>query len=666
MFTLQGKAMVFSLAEDGTVASLYNRFTCHEYVFLPGGLWKLIYREGERQEIPVFSTGQAFRARAGTDGRGCGTLELAYDGLQGDGRRLDVALRLEFTMEEDRLSIVADIASRDGAEIVEFALTAASGVRSLAGKPEEDSIAWPVDLGRRLRNPAFSDLSRFMGFRKYERHDQFHTDMDALYPGRASMQWFDLYNGGEGLYVGSHDASHQTTCLHAERDVKTNVLRLGVIRYPFLSRGGSWRSAPVVYAAHAGDWHAGSRIYRTWMEGSGWTAPVNPQWVRNWKGWLRVILKQHHGEVNWDYAKIPALFDEARAAGLDTIFLLGWERGGFARMWPDYFLDEGMGGEKGLRDSLAYVHSRGGRVFFFLSYFLIDRESEFYKKGGGDRCTLKSVWGQEIPFSETYCGEGTWRKIANPPMPMYGTCPSAPGWQARMAEAARYCLDLGGDGVLYDIGGYAPLFCFDKDHPHAKPSLSCASKAEKYRGLKETVKERNPENAIMMEHNVDIFASHMDISQGASTVPSPDHLLEMYRYTFPEAVMTNRECGQDEEDYLSRANYSFLYGLRFDMTIYRCCGTLSDVPNYAAYLSRLNALRDRHAAWLLRGRFVDGEGFRIDNPAVRAKAYRADDGSLAVAAWNPTAEKASFTLGWDGGKTERAELEADSVAVYLP
>ena len=44
----------------------------------------------------------------------------------------------------------------------------------------------------------------------------------------------------------------------------------------------------------------------------------------------------------------------------------------------------------------------------------------------------------------------------------------------------------------------------------------------------------------------------------------------MYRYTFPELVMTNRECGEDEVDYKAMAGYSFLLGLRFDMTIFRC------------------------------------------------------------------------------------------------
>ena len=94
-----------------------------------------------------------------------------------------------------------------------------------------------------------------------------------------------------------------------------------------------------------------------------------------------------------------------------------------------------------------------------------------------------------------------------------------------------------------------------------------------------------------MEHNVDIYGQSMDISHGSNSQPearlldpvsaenldathTDSRLMEMCRYTFPELVSTNRECGQDEDYYRAMAGYSFLLGLRFDMTVYRCCGSL--------------------------------------------------------------------------------------------
>jgi len=57
-----------------------------------------------------------------------------------------------------------------------------------------------------------------------------------------------------------------------------------------------------------------------------------PDWATDFTGWLRVILKQHHCECNWTFDDIPALYDETEAAGFKTLYLLGWEDGGFARM----------------------------------------------------------------------------------------------------------------------------------------------------------------------------------------------------------------------------------------------------------------------------------------------------------------------------------------------
>ncbi|NLO83186.1 MAG: hypothetical protein GX094_09045 [Clostridiales bacterium] len=663
MYTLKGDHLKFTVDKLGNVASFYNFLTKHEYIHIPGVLWRIIYKEGERMEIPIYSTGQRFVAQIDTSSADQQTLTIVYEGLQGDDRVIDISLTLRFVMDVDRLTVKSFIDNREEIEIMEFQLFAASGIRSLSGNPEQDAIAWPQDLGRRIPHPALTDLSKYAGFRKYERRDEIHTALSELYPGRLSMQWYDLYNENEGIYVGAHNASHQTVCLHVERDTKTNIIRLGVIQYPIIKKGEKWESEPVVYAPHSGDWHAGAKIYREWIESTGWKPPKQPEWIRQFKGWLRVILKQHHGEVNWDYSQIPLLYDEAAESGIDTIFLLGWEKGGFARMWPDYIVDERMGGEEELRKAIDYVHSRGGRVVLFLSYALIDRQSEFYKSGKGEEATIKSLWGTEIPFSETYCGEGTWRKKGSPPMPMFLACSGSTVWQEKMLESARYCLDLGVDGVLYDLGGITPYFCYDDRHEHKKPNYSCATKDLKYKALHDYVRSRGSDKAIMMEHNIDIFAQHMDISQGSTTKPNPNNLLELYRYTFPELIMTNRECGQDEENYKQLANYSFVYGLRYDMTIFRCCGTLSDIPNYAAYLKHINEIRSKYSDYLLKGRFTDNEGFTLDNTIVVAKSYRAEDGSMAVALWNPSDEPQSFAVQSEDGITKTGKLQPESITV---
>lgn len=657
MFTLTGPALRYAIDDAGRCCSFVNPQTGHETVEIPGTIWKLIYSVPgtERVESVVWQENQQADIRQSDR-----EITLAYDRLIGEeGRVIDASLAVRLVMDERGLRALFSLQNRDPSVVLqELQLTPVSGVRSLSGRHEDDFLAWPRDLGIRVPDPAYNDLSTYAGFRKYERHDQFHTDMDALYQGhQATMQWFDWYNAREGLYIGSEDTTRQALCLHAERDTKLNVLRFGVIRYPMLEAGETFDGQAIDCFPHMGDWHAGARYYRAFMDTQGgFVPPKRPDWCRDMTGWLRVILKQHHCELNWDYSDIPALYDETAAAGFDTLYLLGWEKGGFARMWPDYVPDERMGGEAKLREGIEYVHSKGGRVLMFLSYALVDHHSHFYLREGGDSVPIKSIWGEDIPFSETYCGEGTYRKIGNPAMPMYLACPGAPLWQEKMKWAAKQCLDLGADGVLYDIGGWFPYFCYAEGHTHKKPSHSHESKAANYRGLREYVKSFGEDKIILMEHNVDLYGQSMDIAHGANSQPDARlldpvaaedlsreredrRLTEMYRYTFPELMTTNRECGEDEDHYRAMAGYSFLLGLRFDMTIYRCCGSLKDLPAYTEYLKELNALYHRYEKHLLRGRFVDTDGFTADNPYVYVKGWRAEDGTMAVTLWNPTAHE---------------------------
>ena len=87
------------------------------------------------------------------------------------------------------------------------------------------------------------------------------------------------------------------------------------------------------------------------------------------------------------------------------------------------------------------------------------------------------------------------------------------------------------------------------------------------------------------------------------------------------------------------AGHSFTLGLRFDMTIFRCCGSFKDIPQYTEYLKELNALYAKYEKHLLRGKFVDTDGFTWNNPYVIVKGYLADDGTMAAAIWNPTGKQ---------------------------
>ncbi len=661
MYTLNGQNFSFSMDDLGRCASVYNKLTGREYVKAPAEMWKMIYSKGQQTERPIYAKNQSFSVAEGEN-----SLTVTYPDLNSLDGLTGISLVLTFTMKKESMEVTTKIKNNGNFTVAEFQLTALSGVQHL-NENTEDYIVWPDRLGIKVKNPAFANLSVDSGFRIYEMPEQIHTDLNLLYPGMGAMQWFDFCNEEEGIYVGSHDTSRQTTCLRAERSVKENLLRMGIIRYPFCETGETWESAPVVYMVHKGNWHAGSKFYRAWMEESGsWKKPAISDWAEDFQGWLRVIMKPHHCEINWDYSQIPALFDEAQAAGMNTLFLLGWEQYGFARMWPDFMISDDMGGAEGLKAGIDYVHAKGGKVILFLSYFLIDHQSDFYKNQGGDKCTVKTFWGEDLPFPETYCGEGTYRKICNPPMPMYAACPSSDRWQDKMLELTKYCMDLGVDGVLYDLGGKNASLCFSKEHGHDKPNMAYSHKDARFEELHKLVKSYGEDKITTMEYNVDVFGQHMDFVHSSNIRSTdPKFFSEIYRYTFPEIHCTNRNMAMDEKNYIENINYTFIMGLAYDLSIFRCLGLPSEIPNYTAYMQTALALRRANAKHLIHGKFVDTDGFTVDNPAIRAIGYVAEDGSLGVAAWNTAHEAVTFTLKGENGTVRTETMQANSIAFYL-
>ena len=252
--SLEGKTMRFELNSKGQVSSFYNKLTKHEYIYSPGNIWKLIYKEGERLERPVFANNQTFTIKKDKNENGYDRLNLIYKTLKSDDRKLNVSLTISMTMEDDRLSIESSLNNNDTVEIMELHITAASGVQSLSNTPEKDYLAWPHTQGEKKMNPAFSKI---LHGTTYIARDHIHSDVTLLYPGgghgSASMSWFGLCNDEEGLYIASHDTTNQTVGLHVEQVTRQNVLRMGIVQYLFVKPNEAWHSSPVVYAVHKGD-----------------------------------------------------------------------------------------------------------------------------------------------------------------------------------------------------------------------------------------------------------------------------------------------------------------------------------------------------------------------------------------------------------------------------
>jgi hypothetical protein len=308
--------------------------------------------------------------------------------------------------------------------------------------------------------------------------------------------------------------------------------------------------------------------------------------------------------------------------------IYGWEKQGFDNWYPEYDADPGMGGEAGLKAAIAEIQRAGGKVNLYSQGQLIDPGTEYYRRIGY-RQTAKDIWGGE--YRETYGGAGSGTLLNIMRSKLFGVaCPLASGWYEQLASQFEMARKYGVNGLMYDqIGGRPPYICFDKEHPHAKPSLANGpGKIQNMKRLRELIKSRDPEFAFLMELNVDIYSGVGDITQPVQYgfTPGPESFGEMFKYTFPDRIITNRTGGGDR-----KAAFGHGFSLQW-----RVDGMMRDTtdPVMAPYLTRLNQLRTQFADLLLEGTFVDNEGFTSNNDRISAHSYLTGN-RMAVTLWNP-------------------------------
>ena len=625
-FLMAAQALVLSnggariaLDSQGRLVELVNGQTGSRYV-VDGERppWRMFYRSGDALDLEIEPDGQSTKITRSARG-----ITLHYDSLiaslpeRGRTRQLRAGLRIDVTLESDRLNWTALIHNREpGIEITEIWLPWINGIADMGRGREADVLYWPERGGRRIEAP-------------YTKLVKGHEPpMRLAYPWPASMQWFTFNNGEEGLYFGSHDKTLMTSALNVM--AQGRVMSASVIKYPFIKTGESWTSEPVVMRLYQGDWHEASRTYRAWAD-TWMEKPSPPEWVRTASGWAHPALgrKSQFGHIHGRYSDYPAMLKDARTLGLNTLIVFGWVTQGFDNRYPHYDPDETLGGAGGLKKAIADVRDAGGKIILYTQGQLIDPATEFYRTKGKD-IVAKDVWGYEYREQYAQAAAGTFLTVMR--NKFFGVaCPGAKGWREQLTSQFDMVKGYGADGIIFDqMGGIPPYICFSADHPHARPSLAVGpEKVANMRYLRDAMRKRDPEFAFVIELATDVYAGLVDIihSHGIGFWPAPDSFGEMFRYTFPEPAITNRFGGP--YDKRRQYGHAFALGLRFDAS------TREGVdPAVGPFLTRLNEIRNTHSDVLLKGRFVDNEGFVCDNSRVSAHAFT-NGRRLAVTLWNP-------------------------------
>ncbi|HWB96024.1 MAG TPA: DUF6259 domain-containing protein, partial [Bryobacteraceae bacterium] len=600
-FELANEKVALALDGAGNLQELTNRSTGHRYVTEPvRPPWRMYYRLGtsitgalDLEIDPLRQTGHVRREN--------GALVLSYERLigeaprRGQSRDLQISLEVRIALDGDRLIWTGKILNREtdpALDVTELWLPWIYGIGDTGLGRASDVLYWPERAGRRLADPYKAILAE--ATRPSASGMRGEPSLRLTYPFPASMQWYTFNDGEEGLYIGSHDRSVMTTCLQvaAHRD---QALSASIVKYPFVKAGETWTSEPAVLRLYRGDWHEAARTYRTWA-GTWMAKPDPPNWLRQTPGWVLPNLKLQSGHIHDTYADLPKIFQQAKAAGIRLLNCFGWVKQGFDNLYPEYDPDDALGGAAGLKNALAEIHRSGGSTILYTQGQLIDPTTEYYRKEGY-RIVARDIWGYE--YRESYGGGGQGTLLNVMRNKYFGiACPSASGWIDHLLWQLGLVQDLGAQGIIFDqMGGIPPYICFSKEHPHSKPSLAVGpAKMRNMQRLRQTMKARDPEFLFVIELATDCYAGYADIihSHGIGFWPEPQAFGEMFRYTFPDPIMTNRDGGP--YDRRAQLGYAFALGWRFD-------ARLSDItdPGLGPFFERLVALRNAHPELLLAG-----------------------------------------------------------------
>jgi len=619
--------------------------------------WRLYLDDSKKREIEVRSSKQK-----GLIKKTCDCVDIVYDTLtseQGDIYDIKLVIKVKGHFAADSghslcevspLSFNAEITNNSGVRVNEIKLPYIELSCGCDSKRENDMLYTSCGLGRRIKNP-WENIKKCHS--EYMSGDQNEIWYSDTYPSYASMAWFGMETGGKFLYIGRHDDLFRVCVMSVGTGPRNSEPRLifTISHFPMVRNGETVDTAPVMVNLIDGDWRKGSEIYRNWADQNWWNVPERRQWVREFTGWQRVILKHQFGEIYYKYSDLPALFLEGKKAGIDTLLVFGWWKEGFDNGYPNYEPDDELGGAEALKKAIKDVQSLGGRVILYSNGVLIDKSTEYYEKIGKDICR-KNI--ENIEYRENYAFSGKSMLLKSFEHKSFvSACQATKEWKRKLLEVADILMSFGPDSVFFDqMAGHRALLCYDESHLHGKRvDMEAVSRRENMKAIRARVTEKT---CFGSEYVVDCFAQYLDYNHGDKYASSydPNAFPEMLRNTFPEIILTNRGLHDERADFKKQLNYAFVYGMRFDVAIYRCRGSIKDVPDYQEHLAMLLKLKEKYKKYFYYGKFAIETDMALPEEVKKTEYVNGEDRLFVF--WNTSNDDVKFTaLG------ERFEIKAN-------
>lgn len=596
---------------------------------------------GRQNELGVYSRDQVPSLVTQCDG----VLTVHYDSLLAeDGTRHAIGLTLTVREADGALLYAAEIDNRSEARVNELQYPFIELAYS-ATESKEDLLYIPLGLGQRVQDP-LTFIKK--GHTEYMAADYKNVWRHFAYPGQFSMPWVCFQHGGHTLSLSRRDATWRLSGFvlgTGPREEKRPRFIMTVSSYPAVLPGERLSMEGYRFALCDTDWREEAASYRAWANCTYLADIVDEKGripmkesIKSLHGWQRIILKHQYGEIFHTYHDLPRIYRDGEKYGIRMILLFAWWKEGMDSGYPNYMPDEALGGAEALRDAIREINKMGGKVVLYSNGHIIDVNTDYYREEGW-QYTMKNIEMQEYREYYKFSNNGTMLRFGGLKTFVCG-CHGTHPWRDKIEELAERHLSLGSNGTFFDQLSCAFRLCFDKSHEHGnRIDLDPQFRVENVRRIRAMV---NEDQWFGSEWASDRLSPLMDFTHGCGngTAFQEDSYPYIYRYTFPEVLISNRKAHDEKAIFRRELNYAFIHGMLFDVGLYRCrIDSMDGCRAYAERVKRLTDLREQYLRF-----FTDG---KYDLPSVelpqgmKGVEYTLGD-ERVLALWNDTKEQVAF------------------------
>ena len=639
MLSLRSGNLVFEISGDAGAHRWIAEGTDLEVS--PGAdFWRAYLDDGYEREMTVLSSGQ--RGKAALEGD---VITVVYDSLKGvNGRVFDVKLTVtvaKCVSTYPGFEFRAKIENRGDARVNELQLPFVDLAHGCGENREDDVLYQANGLGWKTKNPW--ERIKQVCHTEYIASDNHVIWNTMRYPGDAAMSWFGLESGGKFFYMGRHDTKLKVCAMAAGVSPRKAAPRFmfTISHFPFVKNGECAETSPCVAALCEGDWTKGSDIYGNYARSHWFKAPEVPEWVKNITGWQRVILRHQFGEKIFGYSDLPEIYKAGAERGLNMIMVFGWWKGRFDNGYPVYEPDEGLGGAEALKKAIAEVQAMGGYIALYTNGQLIDVNTDYYRATGKDVCRI-DIDGNEYRDHYRFGNDGnTLRAFGY--KSFVTACPANEEWQNLLTEHEDMKFSYGADSAFFDqIGGAAPLPCFNENHFHgARPDECEIWRVEAFKKLYANCPEGK---AIGTEMVNDMCLPYVHYIHGiqVGAVYVPGCFPEMFMRTFPETIQTDRFIHDDRPGTDQALKNAYIHGFRLDVSPWRGRTDIGKLPELGEKIGALLAEKEKYRRFFYEGRYVYDRPDTIPE-GVKSGCFVNGDEKIYTL-WNDTQNAQSFAL----------------------